>query len=80
MATELVNNFGFGELKDSSDPNAVHEAKLLMLDITKANTRLGWKPRMDMKQCMALVADWYKRYKKENVYDLCINEIEKFLG
>lgn len=80
VATELVNNFGFGELKDSSDPNAVHEAKLLMLDITKAKTRLGWKPRMDMKQCMALVADWYKRYKKESVYNLCVEEINKFLA
>ena len=79
VATELVNNFGFGELKDSSDPNAVHEAKLLMLDITKAKTRLGWKPRLDMKQCMALVADWYKRYKTEDVYNLCIEEIEMFL-
>ena len=80
VATELVNNFGYGELKDSSDPNAVHEAKLLMLDITKAKTRLGWTPRMDMKQCMALVADWYKRYKTEDVYALCIEEINKFAG
>lgn len=75
-----MNNFGFGELKDSSDPNAVHEAKLLMLDITKAKTHLGWKPRMDMKQCMTLVADWYKRYKTEDVYKLCVEEIEKFLS
>ena len=80
VATELVNNFGYGELKDSSDPNAVHEAKLLMLDITKAKTRLGWKPRMNMKQCMSLVADWYKRYKTENVYNLCVEEIDKFLA
>lgn len=80
VATELVNNFGYGELKDSSDPNAVHEAKLLMLDITKAKTRLGWKPRMNMKQCLALVVDWYKRYKKEDVYNLCVEEINKFIG
>ena len=80
VATELVKNFGYGELKDSSEPNAVHEAKLLMLDITKANTHLGWKPRMDMKQSMSLVADWYKRYKTENVYNLCIEEINKFLA
>ena len=51
-----------------------------MLDITKAKTRLGWKPRMDMKQCMALVADWYKRYKTEDVYKLCVEEINKFLA
>lgn len=80
VATELIKNYGKGELKDSSDPNAVHEAKLLMLDITKAKTKLGWKPRMNMQQCMDLVADWYKRYQKEDVYQLCVEEIEKFIN
>lgn len=80
VATELIKNYGKGELKDSSDPNAVHEAKLLMLDITKAKTKLGWKPRMNMLQCMDLVADWYKRYRSVNVYQLCVEEIEKFVN
>lgn len=80
VATALIQNYGYGELVDVSDPNAVHEAKLLMLNIEKAKRRLGWKPRLDMQQCMALVADWYKRYKDENVYDLCIEEIHKFLS
>ena len=78
VATELIKNYGKGELKDSSDPNAVHEAKLLMLDITKAKTKLGWKPRMNLQQCMELVADWYKRYQTEDVYQLCVEEIDKF--
>ena len=78
VATELIKNYGKGELKDSSDPNAMHEAKLLMLDITKAKTKLGWKPRMNMQQCMELVADWYKRYQAEDVYQLCVEEISKF--
>ena len=80
VATELIKNYGKGELKDSSDPNAVHEAKLLMLDITKAKTKLGWKPRMNMQQCMELVADWYKRYQTEDVYQLCVDEIDKFIN
>lgn len=80
VATELIKNYGKGQLKDSSDPNAVHEAKLLMLDITKAKTKLGWKPRMNMQQCMDLVADWYKRYRSDNVYQLCVEEIEKFVN
>lgn len=78
VATELIKNYGKGELKDSADSNAVHEAKLLMLDITKAKTKLGWKPRMNMRQCMELVADWYKRYQTEDVYQLCIEEIHQF--
>ena len=80
VATELVKNFGKGELKDCSNPNAVHEAQLLMLDITKAKTKLGWKPRLNMQQCLALVADWYKRYQTVNVYNLCVDEIKKFIG
>ena len=80
VAAELVKNFGKGKMKDCSDPNAVHEAQLLMLDINKAKTKLGWKPRLNMQQCMALVADWYKRYKNEDVYHLCVEEIEKFIG
>lgn len=80
VASKLVNNYGKGELKDVSDPNALHEANLLMLDISKAKFQLGWEPRTDINQCIALVADWYKRYQTENVYELCIEEIEKFLG
>ena len=79
VASTLVNNFGYGELIDCSDANALHEAKLLMLNIDKAKARLGWYPRMTMQQCIHLVSDWYKRYKDEDVYNLCVEEIEKFL-
>ena len=76
----MIKNFGYGELKDVSDPNALHEANLLMLDITKAKTRLGWKPRLDATQTAILTSDWYKRYKKEDVYKICVDEINKFIG
>ncbi len=79
VASEVIKNYGSGELKDSSDPNAVHEAKLLMLNINKAKSLLGWYPRMNMQQCMELVVDWYKRYQTEDVYELCVEEIIKFL-
>ena len=79
VATALVNHYGYGELKDVSDPEALHEAKLLMLNINKVKTRLGWKPRLNMNSCISLVADWYKRYKTTNVYDLCVEEINQFL-
>ena len=50
-----------------------------MLDITKAQTRLGWTPRLSTAEAIALTADWYKRYQKEDVYQLCVEEIEKFV-
>ena len=79
VASKLIANYGKGELKDMSDPNAVHEANLLMLDISKAKFKLGWEPRMNIDQCAGLVADWYKRYQTEDVYNLCISEINTYL-
>ena len=77
VSKKIMENYKSGKLKDLSDPNALHEAKLLMLDITKV--KLGWEPRMNITQCIQLVADWYKRYQTENVYDLCIEQINQYL-
>ncbi len=80
VATMLTEAYGKGELLDQTDPDAVHEANLLMLDITKAQTRLGWQPKMSTKEAIELTADWYKRYRNEDVYQICVNEIGKYVG
>lgn len=36
------------------------ESALLKLDITKAATRLGWRPRLDLEQALRLTVDWYR--------------------
>ena len=79
VAMMLINHYGQGKLLDYSDKNAVHEANLLMLDINKAKNRLTWSPLMTTDECIALTVDWYKRYCMENVYLLCVEEINKFL-
>lgn len=79
VASKVVKNYGRGELRDLSDPNALHEAKLLMLDISKAKFRLGWEPRMNIDQTVALTVDWYKRVSNENTYEICLNQIDKYL-
>ena len=80
VATMLTNYYGKGVLKDVSDPNALHEANLLMLDISKAKFQLGWEPRTNIEQCCQLTADWYKRYKSEDVYKLCVEQIKTFIS
>ena len=79
IATLLIQNYGSGTLQDASDPNAVHEANLLMLDISKARFRLNWHPRLNLAQTAALTADWYLRYRNEDVYNLCVKQIEQYL-
>lgn len=80
VAKKLIKNYGNGTLNDISDPAALHEANLLMLDISKAKFKLGWEPRMNIDQCMNMVAEWYKKYKTENVYTLCVEQINKYLS
>ena len=67
-------------LKDLSNSNDLHEANLLMLDISKAKFQLGWEPRLNIDQTVELTVDWYKRYKSENVLSLCLNQISKFVA
>ena len=81
VASKVIKNYGQGALRDLSDPDALHEARLLMLDITKAQIKLGWQPRMNIDQCVELVVDWYKKYKStSDVYALCVEEINKYLS
>lgn len=80
VATMLMKHYEIGELKDVSDPKSLHEANILMLDISKAKFHLGWEPRTNIDQCCRLTADWYKRYQKEDVYNLCVEEIREFLS
>jgi CDP-glucose 4,6-dehydratase len=79
IASLLIQHYGSGALKDASDPNAVHEANLLMLDISKARFQLGWNPRLNLDQTAKLTAEWYLRYQNEDVYSLCVKQIEQYL-
>lgn len=78
VAEKIVKNYGKGNIKDISDPNALHEAKLLLLDITKSRFELGWKPTLTIDKSIELTAEWYKRYISEDVYQLCIEQINRF--
>lgn len=78
VAQSVLAEYGNGSLKDISEPTVLHEAMLLMLDINKAVYELKWQPKLNIKQCIALTVDWYKRYQSESVYNLCCEEINQF--
>ncbi|MDE6696431.1 MAG: CDP-glucose 4,6-dehydratase [Muribaculaceae bacterium] len=79
VASKVIDNYGKGELRDLSDKNALHEAKLLMLDISKAKFKLGWEPRMNIDQTVALTVDWYKQIKDQNTYNIDVEQIQEYL-
>lgn len=79
VGSELVKQYGYGELKDVSQKESLHEAKLLNLDISKAKFQLGWTPRLRIEEAIEYTVEWYKRYKQEDVYSLCVNQISRFI-
>ena len=80
MAERLIEDMGRGELVDSSHGEKLHEANLLLLDITKAKLKLGWKPRLNLDDTIGFVSKWYREYSKRDVYGLCVEQICEFMG
>jgi len=47
--------------KSASDAGP-HEAHLLKLDSSKAQTLLGWRPVISLERCLELSAEWYRQH------------------
>lgn len=80
LVSKIIEIFDKGSWKDLSDPKALHEAKLLALDINKVKTRLKWQPVLDFNQTIRFTVDWYKNYKKGNVLEICERQIKEFIN
>ncbi len=55
----FLKRFGSGDYKVVSSEKPLHEAKLLMLDSSKAYNLIGWRPHLNATQAIELIADWY---------------------
>jgi len=58
-------SWGKGRINLQVDQNAVHEAGLLKLDISKAINELGWKPAMNTAAAIERTIRWYKSFYEE---------------
>ena len=65
------------ELDSSSNP---HEANFLQLDISKAESKLGWKPIWDLSHTLEKIIDWHKAWiNKEDMQVVCLSEIKEYI-
>jgi len=78
IANLAVKYWGRGELKDISNPNALHEARFLALDTSKAHCFLGWTPRWTIEKAVEKTVEWYKKYTTANVYESCLSQINEY--
>lgn len=79
---QIVESFhkhlGKGEWRDVSDPGQLHEANLLMLEISKAIHELGWKPVLQFQEMIQMTAAWYAGYAGTNVSEFCRRQINQY--
>ena len=61
FVNEAIKAWGSGNWHDASNAQALHEAGLLKLDITKATTTLGWQPKLSAQQAIDWAIQWYKQ-------------------
>lgn len=83
LVTTMANTWGdTASYHDASDPQAVHEAGLLLLNIDKAAFQLGWKPIWDFQTTVERTVNWYQQTLATSdphvVYDLCVADINAY--
>lgn len=72
-----IDSWGNGNWKDTSNPNQLHEAGLLMLDITKVKKELNWLPKLLSNQAIKWTIDWYKN--NDDKFEFTLKQIEQFM-
>lgn len=78
VAQKVVQNYGKGEVIFNKKDN-LHEANLLMLDISKAKEYLSWSPIYSADESIKFTVDWYKRfYNNEKMLDFTLSQIEQY--
>jgi CDP-glucose 4,6-dehydratase len=82
LVSALAKEWGDGATWCTIEPEkAQHEAHLLRLDSSKAQARLGWRPRWNFNETLACTAEWYKRfYSRDEMRGFSLEQIKMFMS
>lgn len=82
---EIVNRLGMhwglenvGNHLELSRNKTIHEASLLSLNCEKAGKELSWSPRLEIDECLKLVAEWYIQFGRNpnKLLELTLEQIK----
>lgn len=73
----FLDTYGMGSYRSFEEEGARHEAKLLLLDSTKAWLELGWKPILDARTAIHWTARWYADTSR-SAYEKCLEQIKHY--
>lgn len=79
LVEKAIGIWGEGNWTDASDPNAPHEAGILMLSIEKAKKMIGWTPKLEAASSIAWTIEWYKQQEK-NKWRFTLSQINQYFN
>jgi len=79
VVNELLKTWP-GKWEDKSDPQAVHEARLLMLSTAKAKRVLYWNPVWNLETAVENTAGWYRKFNENSssAANITLAQIEEY--
>lgn len=75
----FIQQFGRGTYNVLQQEGALHEAKLLLLDSSKAKQTIGWQPKLDARTAIRWTADWYAD-REHTAHEKCMTQIKEYFG
>ena len=77
----ILEYWGDGTWEAVGETNTPYEAAFLALNSHKAETKLGWRPRLNIQDAVRQTVAWYKRQKKDQDRSaLCLDQIRTYMG
>ncbi|WP_307393931.1 CDP-glucose 4,6-dehydratase [Paenibacillus anaericanus] len=79
LVESIIEKWGQEADFDSDEGPHPHEAAILRLDSSKAQSQLGWKPRWNVNQALELTVEWFRAYEAGAVIvDECNRQIKMY--
>jgi len=75
----FIQQFGRGTYNVLQQEGAPHEARLLLLDSSKAKQTIGWQPKLDARTAIRWTADWYAD-REHTAHEKCMAQIKEYFG
>ncbi len=80
LIDEMIIMMGEGQFDYPANQQALHEAMLLKLDISKVIHYLNWRPTLNFKETVAFTVNGYKSdMAKKEVYNARLDQIKEFV-
>ena len=79
VSDHLAKLWGEGAHWESDSIHHPHEATFLKLDCSKARSKLGWRPVLDLTIALQWIVEWYRAYfQKNDMLEITKTEILRY--